>query len=145
MKKVSVLILAMLAIACNSKDPKEQLQNLNGYWEIDQVEFSKDSIRDFKMSENIDYFEIKDGKGIRKKVTPQFDGTYKVTPKTNEEVEAIIDNGELVLYYSTPFDSWKEQVLKADEDKLSLKNSRGIIYHYNRYTPLLQEDNEKEK
>jgi len=145
MKKVSVLILAMLAIACNTTDPKEQLQNLNGYWEINQVQFSKDSIRDFKISENIDYFEIKAGKGIRKKVTPQFDGTYKVTPKTDEDVEAIIDNGELVLYYSTPFDSWKETVLHADKDKLSLKNSRGIIYNYNRYTPLLQDDNEKEE
>ena len=89
MKKVLVLILAIFAIACNSTDPKEQLQNLNGYWEIDQVEFSKDSIRDFKMSENIDYFEIKDGKGIRKKVTPQFDGTYKITPKTNRKLKQL--------------------------------------------------------
>lgn len=145
MKKASFFILAVLAIACNSKDPKEQLQNINGYWEIDQVEFSKDSIRDFKISETIDYFEIKDGKGFRKKVTPQFDGTYKVTPKTNEDVEAIIDNGNLVLYYSTPFDSWKEKVLKANKERLSIKNSRGIIYHYNRYTPLLQDENEKEK
>lgn len=145
MKKASFFLLALLTIACNTEDHKEQLKHLNGYWEIDQVQFSKDSIRDFSISEHIDYFEIADGSGFRKKVTPQFDGSYKVNPKTSEEVKAVIEDGELTLYYSTPFDSWKEQVLKASDKKLSLKNNRGIIYNYNRYTPLLKDDNEKEE
>jgi len=142
-KYIGGLILAFLITGCTNQDPAEQLAHLNGYWEIERVEFSKDSIREFKINENVDFIDIKDGSGFRKKVRPEFDGTYTVT-NDEEKVVAKIEEGILNLYYSTPFDSWKETVIKADEDKLSLKNSSGIMYHYKRFTPLLSDYEEKE-
>lgn len=142
-KYIGVLIFAFLITGCNKQDPGEQLSHLNGYWEIERVEFSKDSIREFRISENVDYIEVEDGSGFRKKVRPEFDGTYTVTNDA-EKVLAKIEKGKLNLYYTTPFDSWKETVVKAKEDKLSLKNDRGIIYHYKRFTPLLGDYEEKE-
>jgi hypothetical protein len=141
-KYIGGLILAFLITGCNNQDPAEQLDHLNGYWEIERVEFSKDSIREFKINENVDFIDIKDGTGFRKKVRPQFDGTYTVT-NDEEKVVAKIEEGKLNLYYTTPFDSWKETVIMADEDKLSIKNNRGIIYHYQRFTPLLSDYEEK--
>lgn len=141
-KYIGVLILAFLITGCSNQDPAAQLDQLNGYWEIEHVEFSKDSIREFKINEFVDFIEIKDGTGFRKKVRPQFDGTYTVT-NDEEKVVAKIEAGKLNLYYTTPFDSWKETVIKAEEDKLSLKNDRGIIYHYKRFTPLLSDYEEK--
>jgi hypothetical protein len=141
-KYIGVMILAFLITGCNNQEPAEQLDHLNGYWEIERVEFSEDSIREFKINENVDFIEIKDGTGFRKKVRPQFDGTYTVTNDA-EKVVAKIEEGKLNLYYTTPFDSWKETVIKAEEDKLSLKNDRGIIYHYKRFTPLLSDYDEK--
>lgn len=142
----NILLIFLLAIAvtsCKQQTPEEKLVNLNGYWEIEKVEFSRDSIKEFRMSENVDYFEIENGVGFRKKVRPQYDGTYIVTEDA-EKIEAKIENDSLNLYYSTPFDSWKETVLHAEEDKLSIKNNRGIIYHYKRFKSLLSELNEEE-
>jgi len=141
-KYIGILILAFLITGCNNQDPTKQLDNLNGYWEIERVEFSEDSIREFKINENVDFIEIKDGTGFRKKVRPQFDGTYTVT-NDEEKVVAKIEEGKLNLYYTTPFDSWKETVIKAEDDKLSLKNEQGIIYHYKRFIPLLGDYEEK--
>mgnify|MGYP007006685570 CR=1 FL=1 len=141
-KYLGGLIFAFLITGCNNQDPSEQLDDLNGYWEIERVEFSKDSIKEFKINENVDFIDIKDGNGFRKKVRPQFDGTYTVTNDA-EKVVAKIEEGKLILYYTTPFDSWKETVIKADEDRLSVKNSSGKIYHYKRFTPLLSDYEEK--
>lgn len=133
------LILAFSIISCSRQAPEEQLEHLTGYWEIDQVEFSKDSIKQYRYNETVDYFELEeDGKGFRKKVRPQFDGSYKVTGDA-EKVMAKVENDSLNLYYSTPFNSWKEYVLKAEEDEMSILNPDGIIYHYKRFTPLLED------
>lgn len=144
MKKIVLMILLVsLLTGCEQKTPEEKLVYLNGYWEIEKVEFSKDSIKEFRMSENVDYFEIKDGIGFRKKVRPQYDGTYIITDDA-EKIEAKIENDSLNLYYSTPFDSWKETVIQAGEDNMSIKNKRGLIYHYKRFKSLLSELNEEE-
>ena len=140
---VLIFLLAITATSCKQQTPQEKLNNLNGYWEIEKVEFSRDSIKEFRMSENVDYFEIKNGTGFRKKVRPQYDGTYIVTEDA-EKIEAKIENDSLNLYYSTPFDSWKETVLEAGEEKMSIRNNRGLIYHYKRFKSLLSELDEEE-
>ena len=137
-------MLSFFLISCSQQDPEEKLQNLNGYWEVKQVEFPDASIKNFRMSETVDFFGIENKKGIRKKVRPQFDGTYLVTENA-ENVEVRIENDSLNLYYSTPYDSWKETVLKAEENEMSIINNRGLIYHYKRFVPLLSALDEKEK
>ncbi|MFO7718991.1 MAG: hypothetical protein R6W85_00955, partial [Gillisia sp.] len=57
---VLIILLAALATSCKQQSPEEKLVHLNGYWEIEKVEFSRDSIKEFRMSENVDYFEIKE-------------------------------------------------------------------------------------
>ncbi len=141
-QRIGALILVFLIAGCTHQDPMAQLGHLNGYWEIEQVEISKDSIREFKINENVDFIELKEGTGFRKKVRPEFDGTYTIT-HDQEKVVAKIEEGNLNLYYTTAFDSWKETVQRADQDKLSLKSDRGIIYHYKRFTPLLSDYEEK--
>lgn len=141
---IYLLLLSLTFFSCSNQDPEEKLQNLNGYWEVEKVEFPDESVKEFKMSETVDFFGINNKKGIRKKVKPQFDGTYLVTEDA-ENVEVRIENDSLNLYYFTPYDSWKETVLKAGEEKMSIINNRGITYHYKRFVPLLSALNEKEK
>lgn len=131
------LIFAFSVISCGKQDPKEQLGHLNGYWEIHKVEFTKDSIKEYSYNETVDYIELEGGEGFRKKVRPQFDGSYQVTADA-EKVTAKIENDSLNLYYSTGFNSWKEYVIKAKENQMSLMNPGGVIYHYKKFTPLLE-------
>lgn len=131
-----VLILLFVFSACNQQDPEEQIKYLDGYWEIESVEISEDSIREYKFNETIDFIEIDGREGFRKKVRPQLDGTFQVTDD-EEKVEVKVEDKFVFLYYSTPYDSWKEKLVEAKENELTMENERGIRYHYKRYTPLI--------
>lgn len=143
LKQWAGIMIFLLFAACNKQDPQEQIQHIDGYWEIEKVEFSKDSVRAYKFNETVDYLDLNGETGIRKKVKPQLGGSYEVTNDA-EHLELKIEDGHLFIFYSTPYDSWKERVVKAEEDKLKLENEDGIIYHYKRYKPLLNDHNETE-
>ncbi|MDR9457453.1 MAG: hypothetical protein RI572_08585 [Salegentibacter sp.] len=142
-KLILYSLIGIVLLSCSKQDPKEQIKYIDGYWEIDKVELPGDSVMEYSINENIDYFEIKDSIGFRKKLQPQFDGSYK-TNDDAEELRIKIENDSLRLYYKTPFDEWKETLLQADEEKMSILNKDGIIYHYKKFTPLFAEENEKE-
>ncbi|WP_373059107.1 hypothetical protein [Zunongwangia sp. H14] len=143
-KSLFLFILCIFTLSCEKQDPTEQLQHLSGYWEIDRVEFSEDSVKEYSMSPYVDYLHLEGKNGIRKKVQPHFDGTFTVT-NNNEKVEARIENDSLRLYYKTPYSSWKETVLSAEENKLSLLTADGVIYYYNKYEPIDVTADEKEE
>jgi len=143
MIKLSTVFLLLIFLTSCNDTPSEQLNHINGYWGIEKVEFTKDSIRDFKINEIVDYIEIKDSVGFRIKVKPQFDGTY-IPAGEPEEIIVKIEEQKVALYYSTAFNKWKEIIVASNEDKISLKNERGIIYHYKRYLPLKLDLDEKE-
>ena len=143
-KAFLILILFFLLFACSKNEPKEQLNNITGYWEITKVELENDSVMEYGLSQYIDYIEIEDSTGFRKKLQPKFGGGYIATNEA-QKVTARIENDKLMLYYSTPFDEWKEEVLKADEDELIVVNRDGKIYHYREYTPIIIENDEEEK
>lgn len=132
------LILIFFLVACQNQDPEEQIKFLDGYWEIDKVEFAEDSVKEYKYNETVDFFEIENGVGFRKKVRPEFDGSYQVT-QDQEKVITKIEGEDLYLYYTTAFDEWKEKVILAEEEKLILENERGIRYYYKKFTPLLND------
>ena len=133
MTKSGILLLLLLSlISCGKNDPEAQLKNLNGYWEIENVETPFGKNRAYKFNERIDYIEIQDSTGFRTKVLPRIDGTF-VNSDTQEQVIARIIDDSLRLQYHTPFDSWTETVLEANGEKLSVKNDRGMIYSYKKF------------
>ncbi|PTX43650.1 hypothetical protein C8P64_2181 [Christiangramia gaetbulicola] len=143
MKKL-LLILSIIAItACSQQDPKEQIKHLNGYWQIEKVEIEKDSVMEYSLSPFIDYIEINDSIGFRKKLKPKIDGGFIKASNDAEKITARIEDNTLILYYSTPFDEWKEEVLEADEEELVVKNRDNKKYYYQRYKPLLSQDEEE--
>lgn len=142
-KFLAAITLAILTFSCENQDPQEQVKYLEGYWEIEKVEISRDSVKEYTFNENVDFIEIENNKGFRKKVRPQLNGTYKITGDT-EKLEIKIEKGNLYLYYSTPYDTWREKVVRAEENELEIENEQGLVYYYKRYTPLLIERNEAE-
>lgn len=131
-------VILLLLTGCNSNQnqiPEQQLQHLEGYWEIKRVEIAPDSIREYNYNETVDFFDLNGKEGIRKKVRPQLDGTFQVT-EDSENIKVVIEDRELFIYYTTPFDTWKERVVHAEENELKLENEDGMIYHYARYSPI---------
>ncbi|GAA4325303.1 hypothetical protein GCM10023115_40710 [Pontixanthobacter gangjinensis] len=143
MKKLLFILSIISLISCSDSDPKEQLQHLNGYWQIEKVEVEKDSVIEYGISPYIDYIEVSDSAGFRRKLKPKIDGGFIKAPNEPERISAKIEDNRLMLYYSTPFDQWKEEVLEANEEELVILNRDDKKYYYQRYEPLLSQDDEE--
>ena len=138
MKNICYLILLLIITSCSQSDT-ETLKNINGYWEIATIENTAGQVKEFGMSQNIDFFQIKeDGTGVRKKVQPNALGQF-TTSQSSENINVVNENDLLQLEYTTNFDTWRETVRKATKEELILINKDGLIYTYRRYKPLVIE------
>ncbi len=135
MKNIVFLFIFVFLFNC-LPNPESYIEHLNGYWEIDEVTLPDGSKRDYNFNDTIDYWIINDSMtGFRKKLKPNFDGTYS-TSDDAEALKLIIKNDSLYIYYKTQFDEWKEIVLKATEKQLIIQNKNNFRYTYKRYEPL---------
>ncbi|SDL27224.1 hypothetical protein SAMN04488034_10323 [Salinimicrobium catena] len=133
-KLILLLVLAIVSTACHQQSDEEKINNLNGYWEIKKAELPEGITKEFKFSELVDYIQVENGEGFRMKVRPQLGGSF-ITSKDRENFEAKVENDSINLYYTTPYNSWKETVISSEENELKVINPRGIIYTYKRFTP----------
>ena len=131
-------LILILFLAFNScyEIPENSLDNINGYWEIEEVIFADGTTKEYRVNETIDFIKINDSlKGFRKKMKPGINDTY-YTSDDAEAIVAKIENKTLILYYSTPYAKWKETVLNVSEEQLKVINEDNVVYLYKRYKPL---------
>jgi len=134
MKKIALLIVYFGLVACHTSVKKEDIQKINGYWEIKQVALPNGEKKEYKVNETIDYFELKGDKGFRQKVMPQFDGKFK----TNDIKEVIkISEKEdcFFIEYSTKYGKWKEEIVSIEDSTLILKTKDKLEYTYKKFKP----------
>ena len=131
MKKIILFLVFGLFLSCKQSISESDLQNLNGYWEIEKVELPDGDKKEYKVNETIDFFKIKDEKGFRKKVMPQLDGTY-LTNDIQEDIVIAIKDGDATIQYKTTYASWKEEIIELTKDKLVVKNEQDLESHYKR-------------
>lgn len=134
MKKISLLCFALLLISCQTSIKKEDIQKLNGYWEIKLVTLADGNTKDYKINETIDYFELKDNNGFRQKVMPQFDGNFK-TNGIKENIKIIEKGKTFFIEYTTKYGKWKEEIITIEDSVLVLKNKDNLEYTYKKFKP----------
>ena len=137
MRNTIYLFLLLLVTSC-AKSTDEQISLLNGYWEIASVENSNGDRKEYGISQNIDFIQIENGKGVRKKVQANLTGEFKAT-NAQENIDVVTNNNKITLQYSTRYDSWNETIIKVTQDKLVVQNDEGLTYTYRRYEPLYLE------
>ncbi|WP_026449770.1 lipocalin family protein [Aequorivita capsosiphonis] len=130
--KITILLLTVFFIACEKPNPEEQKQILNGYWEIETVKMPSGKKKDFRANTIVDYIEVKGDSGIRTKVSPKLDGSFR-TNGVSENFTLKIEADSLRMYYKTPFDEWKETVIEAKDSTLVVKNRDNKIYTYSTF------------
>ena len=140
-----VLFCSLLFVSCKQEIKPADIAKLNGYWEIEKVIFEKGEEKEYKMNETFDFFQIKNNKGVRTKVMPQFDGTF-LTTDTFENVTVRFAGEQVFLDYKTNYTKWSEEIISLSDDKLVVKNPQKIEYHYKKAGPVnLLNDGEKTK
>lgn len=140
MNKISLLFFIFTLVSC-SNVKKEDINKLDGYWEIREVEMPDGQEKEYKVNETIDYFELEERpqslvvlNGFRQKVMPQFDGTFK----TNgiREIIKVLDEGDrFFIEFSTKYGKWKEEIITLEDSTLVLKNKDCLMYKYKKFKP----------
>lgn len=135
MKAFCSIIVVLLLMGCKPGVDPESLPLLNGYWEIEKVVFPDGSIKTYEINASIDFIEIKDREGFRKKMQPQFDGTFNTS---NDAERFTISSGgnALIIRYSNAEITWEETLVTLSEDQFEVLSETGVTYRYKRYKPL---------
>lgn len=131
MKKIVGFLVLVLLMSCKQTITESDLNNLNGYWEIEKVILPDGDKKEYKVNETIDFFKIENKNGFRKKVMPQIDGTY-LTNNIQETVKVVLIDGTASIHYSTSYAQWNEEIIELSKDKLVIKNQQDLEYHYKR-------------
>ena len=134
MNRVLVLIM-FVTVSCTGRVSIEDLNHLNGYWEIEEVQLPNGNKKDYPMNTVVDFIQLKNLEGFRKKMVPRFDGTFE-TSDDAEPFSIIEKSGVFYMRYQNPLSEWEETLLSLSEDGFSVKNPEGIIYHFKRFEPL---------
>lgn len=130
MKKTIIgLLFFTLLISCGNSISDNDLAKLNGYWEIEKATLPDGTVNEYSINPTIDFFELKDTVGIRKKVMPQLDGTYLVN-NTSEKISISKTKNKVYINYTTEYAKWEEEIIELGDKKLILKNSHDIEYQY---------------
>ena len=133
--KKTLLVIVLLAMGCKS-NPDKHIEFIEGYWEIESVYKDNQLFKTFKINSGIDYFKINtDLKGFRKKLKPNFSGTFE-TSKDVLNFKIEIQNNNLFLNYIDNATAFREEVLEANKEKLVIKSNSGIVYNYKPYEAL---------
>lgn len=135
MKKV--LFLTTLFFFGCKPHPVDYIEFINGYWEIENVYKNGKLLKEFQISQEIDYFRINnDLSGFRKKLKPNFNGSYTTSKdQLNFKLE-IKFNKRLTIVYEDNNTIFVEEITKVNKTNLSIKNDKGMVYNYKVYKPL---------
>ncbi len=131
-----LFIFSLWLYSCNEeKEQNIDIQKINGYWEIIQAQnpYGKNVI--YNINTQIDYFEIKDSLGFRKKLKPSLNGTY-TTSKAVERFSWYEKDDTLRLKYKTPLDEWEVAILRLNDSLLLIKNKNDFLYTYKKFESL---------
>lgn len=142
MKKFfGLLIFIVLIASCSQPISSEDLKNINGYWEIEEVKTPDSQAKIYGQNTSVDYIELKNNEGFRQKMMPQFDGKY-LTNDLRENIKIVEEKNKFYLDCSTEYAQWREEIVAIDSTNLTIKNDQNITYKYKRFEPLNVEVNE---
>jgi hypothetical protein len=139
MKKVVLLIVVTFSMLC-CKDPirSVNLENIQGYWEIEYVIFPNASKKKYTLNNQIDYIHYKEGKGYLKKVQPTVEGRFQTS---DVAMPFTIDASEEV--YKLVFENGIVEIIEEVNQKtLVLRTLDNTSFHYLRHQPLNPFDHE---
>jgi hypothetical protein len=129
--RICYLLFTFILIGCQKEITKEDIAKINGYWEIEKVVLPDGNTKEYAVNSTIDYFEIKGDSGIRKKVTPVIDGTYRDNGPA-EKITVAFSDGKAYLNYNSEFAKWNEEIVTTGDSILVFKNANKLEYHYKR-------------
>ena len=117
-----------MQFSCNSKT-EIQPKKLNGYWEISKVTKENGEKIDYGFNTTIEFFEMKNNKGIRKKIYPKLEGKYQADILADS---IFITQQEGIFILEIKNNLWKtsEEINILNDSVFGYTSKNGIEYLY---------------
>ncbi|WP_047419801.1 hypothetical protein [Cellulophaga sp. Hel_I_12] len=135
--KNSILIFLILAITgCANSVSETQLNQLNGYWEIEKVSFPDGQTKEYTINETVDYIQLDSLTGFRKKMKPTFEGTYITSDDAELFTIFKLEDSYIIQYKANGSMDWTENLIAVSANSFSVRTSENVTYTYKRYEPI---------
>lgn len=129
---IAVLVFTLILTSCN-QNPEDQIAQLEGYWNIEEVRLPDGNTKEFPFSNHMDYFVINGNKGMKHRVSPRYDGTFvdygSPIPFKWEE-----SDGMLTLHFADGDNAYQQTLESVSKEELVLLHENGTKYTYTAYT-----------
>ncbi|MBS9461475.1 hypothetical protein KIM67_03570 [Flagellimonas sp. 389] len=136
MKRIVLFVIVLNLWGCNETPiSKEDISFLNGYWEITEVEFPDGQKKNYSINPSVDFIQVENMEGFRKKLQPSFNGTY-TTSNDTESFKIIRINEAFTIQYKKDRNEWEEKLVHLDTMSFSVLNTEGKTYSYKRFQPI---------
>ncbi|NKI32828.1 hypothetical protein [Croceivirga thetidis] len=138
MKGIWCFILVIVIVSCKKEKEYtvEDIQIINGYWQISDVLYPDGSEKKYSLSGTIDYIKLDSLKGYRKKMYPQLDGTYLTSDDAQNFYIVKKASKGFFINYHNELTSWQESIIYLEPNKFYLESAEGIVYRYKRFEPI---------
>ncbi len=123
--------LSLFFFGCKNEITPSDLNLLNGYWNIDYITHKSETFQTKGYAKLIDFYEITDRVGVRKKAQPQLNNKFFVTEDSNN-FKIIFKGRTCYLSFQTTWDQWQEKIITLNKNQLILGHQEKR-YHYKRF------------
>ena len=131
MSKSLLIIMMLIFTGCKDTIKPANLNKLNGYWKIDFITHKNETFHPKGAAKLVDFYEISNQNGVRKKVQPKFDNKFSVTEDLNN-FKIVFEGYNCFMKFETLWDQWQEKIVILSNDKLILEHQNNR-YHYSRF------------
>ncbi|MGB5237102.1 MAG: lipocalin family protein [Flavobacteriaceae bacterium] len=138
MRLLGMAGIFILLMGCEKKISLQELDQINGYWEIEKVVFPDGQTKEYTVNSTIDYIQYQNLKGFRKKVHPNLDGSFR-TSDDAELFSISIEKSTFRMHYTNDLSQWEEKIIGIDQNHLIMQTAEGVAYHYKRFKGILEE------
>lgn len=127
--KTLIFILLPVVFSCSNKGTVENVNDLNGYWQITKAINSDGKKVEYPVNEDYDYFQIKDKKGFHKKVHWQPMDKFLVNA-IDEKVSVVAKNEQTVLHFESKFGKRDEILQSLSPKGMTIKTTNDAEFYY---------------
>lgn len=131
------VITFILCTGCTTLS-KEDIKQLEGYWEIDSVKAHGETFSPKGSAPAIDHYTlVNDSVGFKKKLVPSFGEKYS-SSEDLIQFRLVVKNGSYFIQFFNALQTWEEKITSISAEELILFHSEKT-YHYKRHQKITLE------
>jgi hypothetical protein len=134
MFKIKSFLLITVVVLLMGCSPSPDINQLEGYWQIQKVVFPDGEVKEYPLSLQMDYFDIQDSTGTKFRVNYKNTNTY-VNNGSPVNFTWSHSDGELVLTFEEESRSYQQVVEELGSEALILEHEDGKEYYYTKHQP----------